>query len=285
MLVPPGEGLEGGSRVTEKQILERVEASEYRKELARLLAEGLIDESDLEEIRDDPEAWILAFLAALVASLRAPSSEAAEDAAGTAGDAGLEQPDPETRAAIRAEAEREFIEQAGAALLAALLPLRDVLIRAEREGVEPETMAAALGGTTGTGLLGSVRSAAKRQAVSLIQATERAVLRQALEQTSRPSSSAATPDPVYTWITLQDDNVCEGFVEEACRHRHGQQRTLERWRAIGLPGAPNLRCSSRQPNCRCMLEFSSESPSVPEPVEVGEAIKAGKARAAREARG
>lgn len=47
------------------------------------------------------------------------------------------------------------------------------------------------------------------------------------------------------WVAIMDSNTCE-----SCEPRHGMERTMVEWQAIGLPGSPALVCANQ---CRCEL--------------------------------
>lgn len=72
--------------------------------------------------------------------------------------------------------------------------------------------------------------------------------------TSYIEASAAAGEPLR-WVTVMDQRVCEGDIEDACDPRHGLVKTLDEWQNIGLPRAANLNCSvwNGAPRCRCVL--------------------------------
>lgn len=57
--------------------------------------------------------------------------------------------------------------------------------------------------------------------------------------------SKLPPKALLTWVGVGDENMCP-----SCESRHGEQRTLAQWKALGLPGSPVLLCSKE---CRCGL--------------------------------
>lgn len=63
----------------------------------------------------------------------------------------------------------------------------------------------------------------------------------------------------YTWVTVEDQRVCPD-----CRPRHGKEKTMGVWEAIGTPRSGWSIC--RQ-HCRCFL-VTSDGPAMPaEPVK------------------
>lgn len=96
----------------------------------------------------------------------------------------------------------------------------------------------------------------------------------------RDESLGRTPGK-FTWVTTEDDHVCEDTFDTACADRHGEEMTIKEWRAVGLPGSPVLLCSSfGRIQCRCEIVASgSRDPDTFEKVNVKDAIKKGKDRA------
>jgi hypothetical protein len=86
----------------------------------------------------------------------------------------------------------------------------------------------------------------------------------------------------FTWVTTEDDNVCSDSFETACEERHGVERTAKEWRKVGLPGSTVLLCSSfGRIQCRCdIIANNSKEADLYEKVNVSDAVKKGKAKAA-----
>lgn len=86
---------------------------------------------------------------------------------------------------------------------------------------------------------------------------------------------------LFTWLTLEDDHVCEDSFDTACADRHGETMKLAEWRAVGLPGSTVLLCSSfGRAQCRCeIVGADAKEIDIFEKVNVKDAIRDGKEKA------
>ena len=75
----------------------------------------------------------------------------------------------------------------------------------------------------------------------------KATMKYAVEETGRGAVRDFFPDQkLWDWLGVGDDKMCE-----TCVTRHNDvSRTMDEWRAIGLPGAGSTIC---QENDRCTL--------------------------------
>lgn len=95
--------------------------------------------------------------------------------------------------------------------------------------------------------------------------------------------TTGTEEPLFSWETRQDDKVCDDAFENSCAPRHGEEHTLDEWDQLGQPQGENLICTmyakGAYSNCRCVLLPAEATGRLPQPVDISEAVKAGRTRA------
>jgi hypothetical protein len=262
------------------RILAHVESLEYTKELARQIAEQLVDQYEVKEIIDDPQGFTDSILAALVLLLLPHAKAVAAEAADYAGELALADISGKDLAAIVDESQAKFLAFAQPALqletdrLAARV--QDMLAG----GAALTTLTAVLASpATKEALLAPMIGLTRRLAASWIQFVERDVNDAAVLATERAQLMPVT----LTWVAVMDRNTCDGEVEFACAPRHGMAATLAEWSAMGMPGSSVLICSMHSPRggsaCRCLLAINEMAAGVAAPVRAAQAIRAGKDRA------
>jgi hypothetical protein len=270
---------------SEQIIQEHTQEVEYLKELARLTVVAILSSVDLQEMLDDPGAFVDQFLAAVLSDLSDYADQVTTAAQSYADTLGLaEVPDGEIQGQ-QDQAKDRFIEFARPALVAALLLVDERVQRMIDEGIAPSVITRALEtDTTQSALLSSFSSVAKTGAAAFLQDVERSTITLAAQLLAQ-SAEADGEVTDFTWIAVMDSSTCDDVFENSCAPRHNSAATLVDWNDAGQPGAPNLICSifarGATSYCRCVLEPSGVSAVNPllNPVYVIDAIRAGRARA------
>jgi hypothetical protein len=261
--------------VTADQILKHVELTEFFKEVARQEASRILASADLEAFIDRPEEFIAELLAAILAALGDRSAEMVEEAREYAEVLGLRMLSEEEAEAIAEEENDAFLVAAIPALLLAAMPARDQVARMI-EGAGAQSVAASLAQpATREAIFATFTSAVKTTAATHVQGLERAVIQVALELTDGEDS--------FEWVAVMDGGTCDETFDNSCAPRHGEVKTLPEWDEVGRPGAAHLICSIYAPGegsyCRCQLSAVDVPNRLASPVDVADAIKAGKSRA------
>ncbi len=268
------------------EVLAHVERTEYLKELARLIAKDIGDEVDLEKALTDP-GFAENLIDDLIGALEDHRvlTGAASNASRFAATIGLDSLSESDRHELLADTVAQIMEQGGEIVGSAVKTLVDRVGQMSAAGVGDEVISAAIGASD---LGASISSSLASIAGSIVTQIERDTLAQAREDFSTPTDGpqdAQAPEepPDWRWVTMEDDRVCEGVIENSCAPRHDQELSEDEWGFMGLPGGFNLICSyyAKGPssNCRCFLEPAEGSRTSPSPVNVSAAIASGKSRA------
>lgn len=268
------------------EVLAHVERVEYLKELARLIANDIGDKVDLQDALTDP-GFVESLIDDLVSALedRKILTGAASNASRFAATIGLDSLSEDDRHTLLADTVAQVMEKGGEILSATVKGLIDKVGAMSASGVGDEVIAAAV---SASDLASGISSSLSSIAGSIVTQIERDTLSQARDDFSTPpveAQAAQTPDvpPDWRWVTMEDDRVCEGVLENSCAPRHDQELSEEEWAFMGSPGGFNLICSyyAKGPssNCRCFLEPAEGSRTSPSPVNVSAAIASGKSRA------
>lgn len=265
-------------------VLAFVEASEYRKELARRLARALLEQIDPEELgAADADELLDLLLEDLSGILR----QAVRDTLAHAETLGLGAVG-ESEAAATQKAAIDRVLGSVRELLATRLGELEASLGAMVAASGAEAVRASLGAAAvKEALLAPVASVLAQAAAGLVQGVEADVAMEAVAS----AVEAAPEPPLMEWQTREDEKVCnaDGIFEASCLPRHGKALLLEEWAAFGLPGDPNspticaIYAGPGRSFCRCWLILAGSLASTPEPIQVAEAIKAGKERALKEA--
>jgi hypothetical protein len=264
--------------MTLDQALAYVHDSEYRKELARLIAAGFLSDADLATLLNGGPDAIDELVQRLFGKLDEKLlPQAISDAAAHALALGLA-----ALAAPRVLAEARLTDVMAEAITQMDTRLEEVsraVDRAVGAGASDEAIRAAVSTDAGReALLAPIESLLKATGAGIIGSAESAVIGGA-------AAFAAQEDPamLFSWQTRQDDRVCEDVFENSCAPRDGNELTLEEWDAFGQPQGETLICTiyakGAFSNCRCVLENAESRGAAPGPINISAAIAAGKADA------
>lgn len=264
-------------------VLAFVEASEYRKEVARRLGRSLLAELGLDAILDGGDDLADELLGILAEDLEGLLRQAARDAIAHARFLGLVEVEEAAAVLTLTKAQERVLETARATLALRLADLDGTVERMlERTGaaaVEAALSTAAIADA----LLAPISAVLSQTGAGIVQAVESELHLEAVAATDEKADEPA----LFEWETREDDKVCEDVLENSCRPRHGEQLTLEEWELFGLPQGETLICTifakGDFSNCRCRLIPAGSAVATPEPVNIAEAAKAGKERALKEA--
>lgn len=266
-------------------VLAFVEASEYRKELARRLAKALLDEIGIDAILDGIDEGEL--LELLLADLGGILGQAVRDTLEHARTLGLSAVE-EAAAAATLKSSTARVLKAGLAVLGERLAALDAAVDAMLASASADAVRAALGAAAvSEALLAPLAASLSSIGAGLVQGVESDL---AIEAVAQTTETALAP-PLWEWQTREDDKVCDadGIFEASCLPRHGKALLLEEWEGFGLPGNPDspticaIYAGPGRSFCRCWLILAGSAASTPEPIQIAEAIKAGKDRALKEA--
>ncbi len=269
-------------------ILDFVEGSEYRKQVARQLAKRVAADIDLEDLIDQGEGYTDDLLLALFAALTEEVlRQAAREARDHARVLGLSVLDGATVGAIVERTLEPVLEEALTTLTARVSELSRAVSRMLDAGVSEDIVRASLASETGSAaLLAPVMSVLTSTAAGMVNAIEKAVLDESAAQTVLDAADNGDNEPLFAWQTREDDRVCEDLFENSCAPRHGQELTLDEWGAFGIPGSENTICSiyakGAFSNCRCVLESATNVGRMPAPIKIAVAIERGRRRAEEE---
>lgn len=261
---------------TKDQALGFVEQSAYLGETARRHAHDVLDEADIEQMLEDPDAAAQTILDKLVALLMTDVVwAAATDAQRHVLALGLTEVTND-EAAQSIEEAIQNLEQIEPELADRIRQVDESL---RRDGTADAVILAALASPAG-------REAALSPVTGFLQGASAGVvtmIEQGVDDLAQGKTVAAVPETKLRWHATGDGNSCVDLPENSCEPRDGIEKTLDEWRALGLPGAGNLLCSmysrSGLPQCRCKLGNANVARSEPGVLDVTEAVKAGKARA------
>lgn len=272
-------------------VLAFVEASEYRKELARQLARNLVSQIGVETLLEGGEQAAADLVTVLGEELAGLTRQALSDALSHAAADGLVEID-EASALQTMRAAIERVLTSARAQLAARLAELDATVARILSASGADALAASLATPATTeALLSPILSILTGAASGAIQAVESDMRTEAVAATREQGQAAPGTEPLlFEWQTREDDKVCQDLIENSCEPRHGQQLTYEEWGVFGYPGDPDSPtiCAiyAKNPgasNCRCVLIPAGSAAATPEPVNISEAAKAGRERALKEA--
>jgi hypothetical protein len=233
----------------------------------------------------DPSQFVDELLAATIAGLDSYVDTVIDEARDYAANLGLELLPRDVLDAIRADVERNFLDAARPALASALIPVDQRISDMLDAGVSPSTITAALSSDlTRDALLAGFVGVAKSAAATYIQELDRAIAEAAADATVDAADDEDGP-PNFEWLAITDGKTCDDLIENSCLPRHNTVMTMDEWEELGRPGAANLICSIYAKSgsfCRCVLMESGKvgSSQVLNPIDVTDAIRAGKERAA-----
>lgn len=255
-----------------KRVKSHVTQVEYIKELSRLRMERLVRQIKPEELFGNP-----------VRLARRLAEDAQNGLLGEIGDMMRESNswskslgfDPlstkESNAIVR-EAVAEWRAAFEKKMTRSILDLQKNFRRDLKRGLSGDALKKALNrDAMKEKLTNEVLRGAKPQGPGLVNEVDRRLRDEALGRTKG----------LFTWLTLEDDHVCEDSFDTACADRHGETMKLVEWRAVGLPGSTVLLCSSfGRVQCRCeLVGADAKEIDLFEKVNVADAVKAGKAKA------
>ncbi len=262
-------------------VLAHVERVEYLKELARLIAQRIGDDVDLQDALSNPD-FVDSLIADLVDALEGRNviTGAASNASKFAATVGLSELSEEDRRTLITETVSQVTAEGSSIISAEVDRLTARVASMTAAGVGDEVVAAAIGASD---LGSSLSSALVSVAGSIVTQLERDTLDQARADFAPETATADEPPPDWRWVTMEDDRVCDGVLENSCAPRHGQELSEDEWSFMGQPGGFNLICSyyAKGPssNCRCFLEPADGAATSPSPVNISSAIESGKSRA------
>lgn len=267
-----------------------VEASEYRKELARQLARNLISQVGVDTLIDGGEQAASDLVTVLGEELAGLTRQAVSDAVSHAVADGLVEVDEASALETMRAAVARVLTSAQAQLASRLAEL-DATVSRILAASGADTLAASLAApATSEALLSPILSILTGAAAGAIQAVEADVRTEAVAVTRERGGAEGEQPPLFEWQTREDDKVCEDIIENSCAPRHGRQLTWEEWGIFGYPGDPDAPtiCAiyAKNPgasNCRCVLIPANSAASTPAPVNISQAAKAGRDRALKEA--
>jgi hypothetical protein len=278
----------------ENRIRKHVESSEFYKEVARLSAVAIIAASSLDEMLHSPALYVDNFLAALLDVFDGHRDGIIDEARSYAAALGLVEVPLEDANAIADDAERGLLTDSRDALSAALIPVDDRISEMLDSGISAETISKSFeSDATRDALLSGFIATARGAASAWVNDIDRGIAEAAADAIDEAAAADAaiseTQDdepPNFEWLAVIDGRTCDDQIENSCAPRHGVVMTMSEWEEMGRPGAPNLICSifsKTGSSCRCLLLESGKTgrSEVVNPVDVSEAIKAGRDRAAR----
>lgn len=263
-------------KYTRAQALSFIEQSEYLRERCRIEARTLLDESDAQDLLDNPQQATADIYDALVAALLGLIiPEAVAAAQQHAVELGLAPVSNEEASGVAEDAigSLEETEQEFASRLA------DADDRLRSDGQSEETLLATVTSAAGrTALLAGVLGLLQGAAAGVVALVEQGIL-----DLAQGKTAASDPTTLLRWHATGDGKSCQGDLANSCEPRDGMEKSLADWTALGLPGAGNLICSiysrSGLPQCRCDLGNASLERTEPGVVDATDAIKAGRERA------
>lgn len=272
-------------------VLAYVESSAYRVEVAKRLAQALVADVGLDGLLSGGSSLASDILGALGEDIGGLVRQAVDDTIKAAIARGLIEV-PDAAAVAEAEQAVQKVLEAANGPLAAALDRLGASVDSMAAGTSEEAVAASLASAATTqALLAPIASILSSTAAGAIKAAESAVQTEAVA-TYQEAATADNPDaepPLFEWQTVEDDKVCEDLMENSCRPRHGLQLTYDEWGAFGYPGdadSPTL-CAIYAKgdfsNCRCVLIPAGSAAGSPTPINVADAIAAGRQRALGEA--
>lgn len=263
----------------ESLIHQHVEEIEFLKEAARREVVRILDQASVEEIIDDPDAFIASVVAAVLVRIRQRARAAAIEAHDYALALGLSALTDAEIDAVVGQAEERFISAGSVSMATALVPIIARLEQMRAAGVAGSTIAASLQAqATREAMLATLYSATKSAAAVYIQDIARTIAEVAAEASAELEGAV-----LFRWIAIMDDATCDDLIENSCAPRHNTELTFAEWGELGQPGAPQLICSiyARSGSfCRCGLERVDDAPvRLLNPVNVGDSVRAGRRRA------
>lgn len=271
----------------EKRINKHVEDAEFYKEVARLTAVSLLGKVSLDEMLRSPAQFVDDFLAALLNEMTDYKGDIADEALSYASDLGLAALDGDMVDAIVQDAERNLLTDSRARLMSALIPVDERISNMLDAGVSADTISKSLASeATRDALLAGFIATARSASAGYVQDIERGIVETSADETVTAAQDSGEEEPPnFEWLAILDGRACDDAIENSCAPRHGVVMTMDQWEEMGRPGAANLICSIFSKGaspCRCVLLESGKTGTseVLNPVDVTEAIKAGKERAA-----
>lgn len=263
-------------KFTREQTLAFVEQGEFLRERARIECRHILGEADIQECFDDPAQASQHILDAVVAALMGVIVwDAVTAAQRHAAELGL----PEISNAEAAPVVEDAIQQLEETEPDVENALRDSDERLRADGQFEAVILAVLASDAGRdALLSPVQGILTGAAAGVVTAVEQGIF-----DLAQAKHDEKTPDALFRWYATGDGRECAADLVNSCEPRDGMEKTLEEWRALGLPGAGNLLCSiyskSGLPQCRCQLGPADVRRAEPGVVDVTDAVKAGRERA------
>jgi len=221
------------------RVLAYVSLSEYLRQRARNTAKRIFADFSAHELLTDQQGSANDLVDLLVASLEIDIRSAANQANDYAVANGLTGLSADDLDAIVNETIADIHGDSEAKILALIAAADDKVARMLDAGVDESVVEANLNSEAGkAALFVGLLAALQATAAGLSSEVERSVA----EATANAATSG-TPGQMVRWRTTGDGRECHDVLENSCDARDGQEKTLDDWRKLGLPGAPNLLCS------------------------------------------
>lgn len=262
-------------------LLGHVEESEFQRERARVVLGSVVEATDLEDYLAGLDAIVADMLTAAQVALHDILADAAQSAAEYAETLSGETLPAESLARAVEEEERAFVVAVTPALSGAAQETVSAMRAQIRSGVSDNTLRKAwTSDELQARMLAGPRAVLRAAGASAVARMEDRLQQEANTRLIASAAQKGAPVPVFIWITMEDEGVCEGPFPAACVLRHAQKKTMADWRRFGLPKSPILKCSVKEPRCRCILEAEKQGRAIlAQRVKIREAVQSGRARA------